>query len=840
VSIFEDVRGRLRRWYHTREIEASLRHYGERTGRDAESRVAFAETGSFRSQVDRLFLLGSSGETDALRAIASSVVSVCLANKYYRPADFLSDIVDALESWTFLSGEPGGEPGLEGLDEHARRAKLKTVMEAWLVPIKVAALESLLAGYVKIVGKTLPYASLGRFERQAARVFALLEQSEVSFAEKGLRDFVGEWCASEELKARFQEPGDGIREVVECLEGFVRPEGTSELQVRTVHQPFRLSTVVPYQRQHLLDATLARLAAEGGTASGSGGAAPRASRGAQDVAGAGAAATEIAAGPTRASEPADGEEVGGTLSIVLDCPKCGASFSADDETVSFECDYCGSLLILAAPERVEIYLELGRIQDSQELLELVIDYRVTAHRAEIISGLRSGEELEGPPEWLIQRQLRAFERELRKTSRLLEAHQIQAPYWHITGKIVQGALGRWKSSPKLMRVRGLGVEHTRPGYDEGRANLRDRGLRLRRSQVRPLTVKEVERLRAFVPWVEVGEQSHREIAKWLRQDLEPGFEPIVKHGEFLFSRRILVYRSYWLAYVVADRGPEWVLVDGAFRTIAGYPDAHEARALLEQATGDPLGSGEESFRHVHVVAARCPDCGFEGRTDRRYHLAVCTNCHRGLQRLPDGIQLFSYDHAAGEGSRDGDYLPFWRYRFVVRSKDAESTVELEAYARLVFPEGLPPGFSVKGDALWVPAFRLLGTQLGDECFKSLCEWLHRNPPPVTRAKVPLGGRVQLWGVSLPEAEARSLGRLVLMGLHGKASAARLNTLLVRRVIENIELDLADPRLVLVRFDRADEELFVEGTDVQVPLLLLEGGPQLERLRETVHRRPAPR
>jgi len=815
MRIVDQLQGKLRRWYHQHQIEASLQQYRRRTGRDAESRARYAEAGSFRSQVDRLFDLGSPGETAELQQIATGVVSGCFSNRYYRPADCLADIVGALEGHTVFGSESEGEPPLETLDEQRRKAKLAVVIDACLVPLKVAAIEGLVAGHAEIVGRSLPYAALGRFERQVARVFALVDQSEVKLVGERLRQFLLDWKGTEELRSRFREPADGLRDVVALLEGEKAPADIESFRVRLAGQPLRLSTVVPEGRQHLLDAALEPLV-------------PASEAGAKE--GPGSLASDAPPPP-----PApEAEAEGGAFSIVLDCPKCGASYGIDDETVSLECEYCGSLLIVSAPERDEIYLENGRIEHAEELLEIIIDYRVSAHRAEVLSRYVDRDE-NPPPEWLVQKQVEAFRRKLLQTSRLLEARCFQVPYWQITGKIVQMALGRIDSGPKQVRVRAFAVEHTVPGYDVGEANLRDRGLRLARARVRPLTLKAVASLESFLPWVPVAERSYRELEKWLRRELVPGHEAVVKQGEFLFGRRVLVYRPYWLASVIVDRGPEWVLVDGPFRTIAGYPARDEAQQLLRQAAADPLHSGEESFRQVHVVPARCPDCGFEQHLDRRFCVTLCPNCHLGLEPTPGGIRLVSYDHASSPAAAErAHHLPFWRYRFSVRLGEDPPIGKLEDYVVALFPDGVPADFDVRGDSLWVPASRLLGTPIGDQAFKDLCESIHRRPPAVSQGKIPLGRKFRSWGVSLPEAEARRLARFVLMGQHSKASAARLNGLLVRRGVLDAELGVSEPRLVWLPFQRDGSDLVLEETGARMPLLLLEGGPQLEALKASVH------
>ena len=259
LNIVQKLTAKTRRWYHKREIQRSLRHYRDGTGQDAEMRQPYADAGSFRSQLDRLFNLGNAAETAELEAIANSSVNLCLTNKYYRPSDFLSDVIEALETRTFLSHEPGGEPPLSVLDDHERQPKLKRVMDSWLVPLKVASIETLLGSFTRILGRTLPYKALGRFERQTARLFALLGESETRFVEEHLTEFLHQWKLDPALRSRFAEPADAVRVVAECLDGTTGLEESSHLRVRRPDQPLRLSTLVPEDRQHLLRAVFATL-----------------------------------------------------------------------------------------------------------------------------------------------------------------------------------------------------------------------------------------------------------------------------------------------------------------------------------------------------------------------------------------------------------------------------------------------------------------------------------------------------------------------------------------------------------------------------------------------------
>jgi hypothetical protein len=257
--LFEKALAGLRGWVHKREIEAAVEHFAQRTGQDARKKHAFSESGSFQSQLQRLFTLGSAEETGELKTIASTAVNLCISNKYYRPADFLSDIIDDLERRTFLSMEAEGEAPLEELDSRGRKLKIEHVMKGWLVPLKVASVESLLIQLARDKGRSLPYVALGRFERQTARVFSLIGESDVRFVEQHFSAFLQSWTTEARLKQRFPEPADGAKDVYQCLTGEIHPEGTDSLRLRGPGKPFRLSTLVPEDRQHLVSAALERI-----------------------------------------------------------------------------------------------------------------------------------------------------------------------------------------------------------------------------------------------------------------------------------------------------------------------------------------------------------------------------------------------------------------------------------------------------------------------------------------------------------------------------------------------------------------------------------------------------
>jgi hypothetical protein len=536
------------------------------------------------------------------------------------------------------------------------------------------------------------------------------------------------------------------------------------------------------------------------------------------------------------SEAADPGAGARPLTIVLACPQCGAPSTVDVDAVSLTCGHCGSFLVVTHPGRQPAFTCDQTVPDANEVRAIVIRYRVQAYRAEVIA--RWGQKQEDgsyapPSEMLMERKLHQYEEQLQSRLRVSRAFCMHVPYWHVHGSIVQAILGREHDGPKEVRVRAFLVEHTVPAYDEGRMNLRDRGLRMAGSRLQPLTRARARELGGFLPWRAVEEQTYLEIRKWQGRDLDRTLDPITKQGAFLFSRRHLVYRPYWLAWLDDGQERQWVLVDGTFGTIAGYPDESEAadwRSVLV-----PESDTDEASTSAVAHAARCSDCGADQTLDQRARFSVCDNCHLLLQPSDDGLKVVGYDHAAwGQVDLDGVYLPFWTFPFTITPRGGAPMTTLEAYAKALFPEGLPPGFSVRGDRLFVPAVSLLGTEVGDRAFDALMARIHSQPPQVNEGKLPLGGQPRFHGVTVPEDDAREAAPFALWALHGRSSAARLNGILVKRLLEDIALTVGRGRLVLLPFIDNGEMVRLRETEVEVPKLILGGGRDVDALRATVY------
>ncbi len=519
------------------------------------------------------------------------------------------------------------------------------------------------------------------------------------------------------------------------------------------------------------------------------------------------------------------------LSYVLGCPHCGAPSEIEAEARCFACVHCGSFLAVDHPGRDEIFLGESQVPDREAVRDVVILYRLQAQRAEIVERFGRLEE-DGtripPSESFIQKKLRAFEEGLRESVRVIDLHRLQVPYWHVTGSIVQAVLGRRQDGAKEVRLRSFLVEHTVGAYDTRRFNLRDRGLRLSGSRVRPLRRRDVKPEGPYLPWAPIPEQTYQEIRKWEGRDLIREFDAVTRRGRFCFGRRVLVYRPVWLARAITDAGQSLVLVDAGFGTIGGYPSEEEGTALLRATVDDPEGPESREARAV-VVKSRCPDCGHEAAFDRRAVIVACPNCHRGLRLLPEGIRLEPVGHSPGD--LDSAWLPFWAFPFRLRI-GAQVHDGLDSWAKALHARGLPPGFAPRGMHIFVPAFSLLGTEVRDAAFQELVEWIHAAELRLESEKVPIGGRPELIAASLPAEDARELLPWVLWGLNGKSSAARLTTLAVKQIIEAAKLETEEPQLVFVPFRRERADLVAPGGPT-LPRLVVDGGPALEAQRATV-------
>ena len=259
MSLFKKFNEALFRRNCDRDIQASLEHYRRYSGNKPDVKQAFSDAGTFRSQVDRLFAIGNDSEVEEMKGLADATVTTTLTNRYYRTADYLSDVIDDLERTTYLTGESLGEPALDDdLERWEREQKIKAVTEAWIAPLKVGSIEASLAAYSDAIGRSRPYGEFREFERAVARLFSVIDEMERTLLEGQVRTLVASWVDSPELQSRFPAPASAIVSSLACLNGETMPNGVDGLRCRRRDQPMRLSTLVSEDREHYLVASLAR------------------------------------------------------------------------------------------------------------------------------------------------------------------------------------------------------------------------------------------------------------------------------------------------------------------------------------------------------------------------------------------------------------------------------------------------------------------------------------------------------------------------------------------------------------------------------------------------------
>ncbi len=533
---------------------------------------------------------------------------------------------------------------------------------------------------------------------------------------------------------------------------------------------------------------------------------------------------------THKKKPAPPAAPAREFEVQLLCPHCGGPFIATDATVSHTCEHCRSLLIIGAPEREEVFVEPAQITEPAAILETLLRYRIDAHRAALVAK-HSDAEGNPPPDILVNSLLKRFEAKLRASARIIDSRLIHVPYRQTSGKIVQAVLGRHGDGPKIARLRAYLAEQTSAAYDAARFNLRDAGLRLGRSVFRPLLSADVAKLGRFLPRLP-ADASRRELEKWRGQNLEPGFESVAKQGQVVVTFEATVYRPYFLVRAMLDRGDETLLVDAGFGTIAGYLSDEERNKFTLGKDTDPLGTAGSSFRDVFVAPSRCPNCGMDPKLAEAAIVSVCENCHAGIAPTAKGLTLVSYEREEGTTtSRDTVLLPFWRFPFEIGLAGAPVIRTLEAYAAALFPQGVPKGFSPQGPHVLVPAFRLLTTAAGDQAFTTFASALHARRWAWTPDRVGLEARPRFVPVSFPEDEARQIAWATLFALHTKASAARLNTLLLKQKLFDAKLSFGPGTVALIAFTVSDKVF--ERPEANIPRLLIEGGPVLAAQRMTV-------
>lgn len=531
------------------------------------------------------------------------------------------------------------------------------------------------------------------------------------------------------------------------------------------------------------------------------------------------------AAPPPASPDAD------HLWLQFACPNCGGPFRASETTVSHQCEFCQSLLLVEAPSAEEIVIEPARVVKPAELLKTFVELRLDAlrPRSEVDE---HGREI--PPGLIELARFKRIEKSLREKSRILGSELVWVPFEQTSGRIVQAVLGRRGEGAKEVSIRGYVAETTHAVYDAAKFNFRDKGLRSSSLAMRPIEKKDYEPPQRFIPRA-ANVEANPQLRRWTTQTLDANIDTIGRRAEIIPVWRALAYRPYFVVKLEADQGVQTVLFDGVHGAVSGYLADDEVKALHGVRKTDARKGLESHARHVRAIPSRCPNCGADQKLDEEALVSICLNCHAGIAPTPAGLEIRNYDREEQlHASKKVTLLPFWRFPFeiTVEGKKAKS---VEAYFDLVFPRPVdkPPGFAPKGEFLYVPAFPLLTTEAGDAAYLELTRFMQHQQWSWTSDRVDLHRRPRFVPATVPVEHARVVAFAALLCIHTKPSATRLNTLLLKTKLFEAPLTLGDPRLSLVGF--ADAENQIERPGAKLGKLLIDGGPKLLAQRVTVEK-----
>ena len=146
----------------------------------------------------------------------------------------------------------------------------------------------------------------------------------------------------------------------------------------------------------------------------------------------------------------------------------------------------------------------------------------------------------------------------------------------------------------------------------------------------------------------------------------------------------------------------------------------------------------------------------------------------------------------------GIYVPFWRFRFNIKTA-TETFSNLEEWSGRF---RLARAFAPKGDHVFVPAMPWLGFAAADIAFAQACRSVHFDPPtfgdatPVSPEQTPT-----FFPFRLDADAARSLGRTALLTLFESGPAARLTATQMDRLLLKAGLELDEPTACYIPFSQ---------------------------------------
>lgn len=213
-------------------------------------------------------------------------------------------------------------------------------------------------------------------------------------------------------------------------------------------------------------------------------------------------------------------------------------------------------------------------------------------------------------------------------------------------------------------------------------------------------------------------------------------------------------------------------------------------------------------------------------------MLICGNCHAGVSPTGKGLVLMNYDREEGTTpSRETALLPFCVFPSRSDWPAPRPSKRSKRTPPPCSPQGPVKGFAPHGPYVYVPAWRLLTTEAGDQAFTALAGAFHSNTWNWTPDRVGLDARPRFVPVTFPENEAREIAWASLFAFHTRASAARLNTMLLKQKLFDAKISFGQGSVALVAFTEQDKVYL--RPEVKVARLLIDRGPVLAAQRVTV-------
>ncbi len=529
------------------------------------------------------------------------------------------------------------------------------------------------------------------------------------------------------------------------------------------------------------------------------------------------------------------------LAIEGGCPECGGPYEAGLWDRSHTCGYCESLLVLTRDEARDVYVVSDADPDPERALQILMRHEAEAYRARLVARHHNDSPLAfEPPSF--ERKVAAFCRRLSGDLELLERVEFFVPYRILDQAVAQGVLGR-RALAKESYLQLFHSEELARRYDPRAYHLRDRGLKIRGLRLERLDARHLELAQGrFLPLHE-PEQPESEIElDRTRARLHRETQVISKLCGTWRTRELTVYKHLTYARISRGRGEEHYLLDRQFGTIAARLDAAEAQTYrrLDQSrsTTSPLPPRSQA----HVLAAECPNCGWDLTLGDRDLICFCKTCHHAIAIRDKRLELVPY----GVGPAPEDvpcdtlvYFPFWAFPFKLQVSERSFTRIrdwLEAVSPQPHLERLAQS-DPEQSTFFIPARSLYGSPEADAAFELLVGWTGWRQPLLRPERPTPNDRALYPGVDVAPEEAAALARYALVALHDNSSTRRLNGRSFRELIADAELRLGSPSLALLPLPIHRDQWRPAGLRQGVAGGLLRGDVQLAQISLTHGLRP---